>query len=329
MVARKPTVPIFQPGHPLARGLEAAWTFHEGCGTELRSMPYYGIDDTNKPERLFTLSYAGTTPTWSVSRQGRVVDFDGTSSDYFSLGATPLKQTDNWTLVCKFRPDDLTTNRRIVFDLGSSSNGFAIASSGNTAGYVGGLFGGVAWLTTSTQYTLGEWCTVAMVRSSGTTFFYYNGAKLSYTTTSTPDTPSDATYIAYDNGNSKHVGPVSFAAVYSRPISTREAMRLHVDPWEMFRSPRHPGALFTTAAGGTSTAALSWTDNSDNESGFSIERSTTSATAGFAEIDTVGAGVTSYNDSGLAADTYWYRVRSYDAAGRYSDYSNVAEVTVS
>jgi Divergent InlB B-repeat domain len=63
------------------------------------------------------------------------------------------------------------------------------------------------------------------------------------------------------------------------------------------------------------TITLSWTDNSNNESGFSIQRKTgTSGT--FAQIDTVGTNVRSYVDSGLAAaTTYCYQVRAFNSAG--------------
>jgi hypothetical protein len=110
----------------------------------------------------------------------------------------------------------------------------------------------------------------------------------------------------------------------SNDIDCRQAILEHLKVTNL--APVAPTGLTATAV--TSTVQLTWADNSDNESGFSIERSTTSATAGFAEIATIGAGVTSHDDSGLAAGTYWYRLRSYDASGRYSDYSNVAEVTV-
>ncbi len=60
---------------------------------------------------------------------------------------------------------------------------------------------------------------------------------------------------------------------------------------------------------------LSWTDNSNNESGFLIQRKTgTSGT--FAQIATVGTNVRSYVDSGLAAaTTFCYRVRAFNSAG--------------
>ncbi|HEX2229509.1 MAG TPA: hypothetical protein VHM64_20425 [Candidatus Binatia bacterium] len=66
---------------------------------------------------------------------------------------------------------------------------------------------------------------------------------------------------------------------------------------------------------GAADLQLSWTDNSDNESGFSIERKTnTSGT--FAPIANVGTNVTTYVDSGLAAATnFCYRVRAFNSAG--------------
>jgi Chitobiase/beta-hexosaminidase C-terminal domain/Putative collagen-binding domain of a collagenase len=68
---------------------------------------------------------------------------------------------------------------------------------------------------------------------------------------------------------------------------------------------------------------LAWTDNSDNEDGFGIERKTgTNGT--FSRITTVAANVTSYSDSGVVAgNTYCYRVNAFNAAGT-SGYTNEA-----
>jgi chitodextrinase len=67
---------------------------------------------------------------------------------------------------------------------------------------------------------------------------------------------------------------------------------------------------------------LAWQDNSGNENGFKIERSSDGVT--FGQIDTVGPNVSTYSDTGLAENTlYWYRVRAYNVSGS-SEYSGPA-----
>ena len=71
---------------------------------------------------------------------------------------------------------------------------------------------------------------------------------------------------------------------------------------------------------------LSWVDQSDNETGFRIERSL-GAGGTFTEIDLVGANVTTYSDTGLSGNTeYCYRARAYNATGD-SAYTNVSCAT--
>ena len=80
----------------------------------------------------------------------------------------------------------------------------------------------------------------------------------------------------------------------------------------------------TDAQAATFKATLTWVDNSDNEDGFKIERCTGNGCNDFAQIDQVGAGVTTYSNTGLEANTrYGYRVRAFNAAGN-SGYSNIA-----
>ena len=66
---------------------------------------------------------------------------------------------------------------------------------------------------------------------------------------------------------------------------------------------------------------LTWTDNSNNEDGFKIERSSGSGGA-FTQIATVGTNATSYTNTGLKRSrTYCYRTRAYNGSGN-SAYSN-------
>ncbi len=90
-------------------------------------------------------------------------------------------------------------------------------------------------------------------------------------------------------------------------------------------TPYPPSALIATAVS-RSQINLSWTDNSSNEDGFKIERSK-SLTTGFVQIATVGAGVTTFSNTGLAKNTtYYYRVCAYNAGGD-SAYSTASAKT--
>ncbi len=90
--------------------------------------------------------------------------------------------------------------------------------------------------------------------------------------------------------------------------------------------PADPSGLTATAVS-SSQINLSWTDNSNNESGFKIERCQGAGCTNFGEITQVGAGVTTFNNTGLTASTtYVYRVRAFNAGGD-SGYSNTASAT--
>ena len=69
---------------------------------------------------------------------------------------------------------------------------------------------------------------------------------------------------------------------------------------------------------------LTWTDNSNNETGFQVQRCMGSTCEDFIWIATVGANTKYYRNSGLSRNTtYRYRVRAHNAVGD-SAYSNIA-----
>jgi hypothetical protein len=89
-------------------------------------------------------------------------------------------------------------------------------------------------------------------------------------------------------------------------------------------SPNPPTSLSAITISGTQID-LSWTDNSDNESGFKIERKISGGV--YSEIDTVAAGLTSYSNTGCnEATSYTYRIQAYNAAGN-STHSNESSAT--
>src|SRR4029077_20270010 len=74
-------------------------------------------------------------------------------------------------------------------------------------------------------------------------------------------------------------------------------------------------------AAASNQISLSWTDHSNGQDSFSIERS--SDGSNYAQIATVPAGSTSYLDSGLASSNYFYRIKAVDSGGGYTPYSSV------
>ena len=90
-------------------------------------------------------------------------------------------------------------------------------------------------------------------------------------------------------------------------------------------TPSAPSGL-KAATYSASRIDLTWTDNSGIESGFKVERSTSSG-SGFSQIGTTAANDKTYSATGLASGTkYYFRVRAYNAAGN-SGYSGVASAT--
>ena len=92
----------------------------------------------------------------------------------------------------------------------------------------------------------------------------------------------------------------------------------------ILNGPAAPSNL-TAAAVSRSEIDLSWQDNSTNETGFELERSTDGVT--FSLIATLGANVTSFADTRLrSGKQYFYRARAFSAGGS-SAYSNIASAT--
>ena len=128
---------------------------------------------------------------------------------------------------------------------------------------------------------------------------------------------SDTTAAA---GTTYHYTVVAFNAVGDAPASNvASATTLPASS-----TPAAPTNLTATATSPT-RVVLNWTDNSNNESGFKIERSTNLVK--WTQLGSVGANVTTFADTKVKKSTaYIYRVRAYNATAA-SAYSNEARVT--
>jgi len=86
--------------------------------------------------------------------------------------------------------------------------------------------------------------------------------------------------------------------------------------------PAAPSGL-TAAAVATNRINLTWIDNSSNEDGFNLERSTNGGN--YTTVGMVAAGVTNYSDIGLlTGTTYYYRVQAFRSCWGNSAYSAAA-----
>jgi subtilisin family serine protease len=80
------------------------------------------------------------------------------------------------------------------------------------------------------------------------------------------------------------------------------------------------------AAVSTTQIALTWSDNSQTEDGYKIERK--SQGGNFVELPPLGPNTTTFTDSGLSSNTtYTYRVRAFNTAAGNSQFSNESSAT--
>jgi PKD repeat protein len=121
----------------------------------------------------------------------------------------------------------------------------------------------------------------------------------------TPGLTHTATLTVRDNGGA--------------PGTSSRTIVVHAAP-----APAAPSGLTAALAG--PYVALSWQDNSLNETAFHIERCEGSGCTGFAGLGTQVANVRTYTDASAAAgQSYSYRVRASNSGG-YSGYSNVVSI---
>ncbi len=128
-----------------------------------------------------------------------------------------------------------------------------------------------------------------------------------------------------ENGNFQH--PEGIAVDSSLNVYVADTYNDRIQKFApVSKLPPGPSNLAATAIS-SSQINLSWQDNSNNETGFKINRKN-GINGTYSTIATVGANVTSYTDSGRIAGThYYYAVWAYNDAGD-SAYSNEVSASV-
>jgi tartrate-resistant acid phosphatase type 5 len=168
--------------------------------------------------------------------------------------------------------------------------------------------------------------TVAAVDAYGNVATDYRGTVRLGSSDAQAVLPGDYAFTAGDNG--QHTFAVTLKTLGTQSLTATDVLTgsLAAGSATVTVNPVAPTNLTATvpATGGSSTINLTWLDNSSNETGFQIWRSTDGVN--WTLVTTVGPDVNNYTDTGLRKNTkYYYRVRAVSTSPVvYSDYSNVA-----
>jgi len=314
-VVTKPTRPQLQRDHPLARNLISAWLFSEGGGSIAR-------------DHVMGLNGALSNVAWSIGGGGRQITSNGTTSlIQCDSGPAALHATEKLSVVYASTPGAHENSIGYVYLFGPGADTETLVYEVVTDKYVK-----LAHLTHTARSNV-KWVTgvrhmIAITHDSvGLPTFYINGLDVGVTNENNAPGPTATPQVDLLNRRSDtartYAGPVEFLYVYNRVITQNEVRALYLDPYAMFRGPR---PINLAIAAGLTTVRLTWTDNAEHETRFSIERDDDGG--GFVEIDTVAADVETYDDTVDEGHTYTYRVRALSAALGNSEYSNEDEVTV-
>lgn len=280
---------------------------------------------------------APAKPTPTRTRYGSGLLFDN-SDDYIVGDYGPWGIANQYSLVVL--ANVTATGEEHLFTADKASAGtqrvwqFRLESSGkvrfirfNAAGNVVANF-----VTAGTYLNALHLFAATFSVSDGSNIYVDGTSYASDATTTANNDPGSEPYVIGAQAYTRPTGMLGFLGgtiyavmFYQRRLPGAELQSLTANFWNtLFRPPAYFD-LRVEAAGAT-TIRLTWTDNSEGEDGFSIERDTDGG--GFVVIDTVMAGTESYLDTVDVGHTYTYRVRATSAALGDSEYSNEAEVIV-
>ncbi|MFA5793924.1 MAG: fibronectin type III domain-containing protein [Candidatus Brocadiia bacterium] len=136
-------------------------------------------------------------------------------------------------------------------------------------------------------------------------------------------TTSPGTFIINQSGTSYNPGTFTYSTTYYWRIDSKNATGTTTGTVWSFTTQIAPPLSLNVAVISSSQIDLTWTDNTDNETGYKIERKTGSGGT-YSQIADIGANIITYSNTGLVDGAiYYYRVRAYNATTN-SAYSNEA-----
>ncbi|MEZ7129487.1 LamG-like jellyroll fold domain-containing protein [Nonomuraea sp. AD125B] len=306
-------------------GLVAAYSMDEGSDST--------VGDASGGGHTGTL----TSTAWTTSgRYGSALSFNGTSSWVTIPDAASLRLTTGMTVEAWVRPTSVTGWRTVVMKQHASGEAYTLTAGSDTNRPHTAIFTTTpADIGAPSQLPLNTWTHLTATYDATTLRLYVNGTQVAQTAkTGSIRTDNGVLRIG---GNSLwgeyFAGLIDEVRLYNRALTPTEIQTdLNTPVGQPLppdtQAPTAPGGL--TAAGGPGSAQLSWSAATDNVgvTGYLVHRS---ATPGFTPsgANQVGsADGTSFTDSGLAAGTYYYRVRAFDGANNVGPASAEVSATV-
>jgi hypothetical protein len=254
--------------------------------------------------------------------------FRGMVSNYFSPLGTTVSLYHPFTFSFWFKVNTEPEDHQLLFSDGGLWIGVGPGANPNGKLAAVDIGDGQQWsLATPETLSVGIWHHIAVVYDGISDKIYADGVKAAENAVGQfADCSASVFMVAGGNGKANFVGSMCEVALWDRVLSDAEISRLRSDQSSSKDPSTVPLAPSDLAAQPVSAGlvSLTWQDNSLNESGFVLQRSTDNSH--FTNIANLATDTTNYLDS--LADTngtYFYRVAAFNEFG-VSDYSPVAIV---
>jgi len=147
-----------------------------------------------------------TTENGLTANAGNCLTFDGTNQ-HLSTATLVSNATDDFTIEGWVRWDGGgPTADKVFFYNGQSESanttgyGVGLNESNNVTAFIGNNTATVTELSSGQSLTVGEWVHIALVRRANSWFIYIDGVEQDLSNTTTPETPTVATYLGSATG---------------------------------------------------------------------------------------------------------------------------------
>ncbi len=300
---------------PPALGLEALWTMN---GT---------MADSSGNNHLIL----GSTPAWGEGRFSEALCFDG-KDDFADAGSSSFGLSNEVSISLWVKPNGLNTNRnsQVLIQRGLYVYPFMIRLEGNRPRACIRTKSGTNYLYGVESLTADAWNHLALTYSNGTMTLYVNGK---------PNSKSTLPGEIVTQSNQKTTlgmspmlsnpfnGCLDEVRIYSRALAEIEIKTL-LENGDTPPAPLPAPSNLSATAVSSSQIDLTWTDNSVNETGFTIQSSTDGLN--FLDVAALSADATSFSIVGLSAGaTYFFRVCAFNAQGVSAYTDSVNAITYS